>query len=117
MFIQKCKQISCLVVTDSPIILSSFYANDPVLGQEFDALCTKVFDSYDSMNVFINRVKPYNPAGRFQTESESDQLATDLFAFLNEHGIACRHYGGSIDGYCSGRTKEIYNKHFHSSYY
>lgn len=88
-----------VVVTDSPIILSPFYANDPVLGDEFDTLCTKVFNSYDSMNVFINRVKPYNPVGRFQTENESDQLATDLLTFLNEHGIACRHYDGSLDGY------------------
>ena len=46
-----------VVVTDSPIILSPFYANDPVLGDEFDTLCTKVFNSYDSMNVFVNRVK------------------------------------------------------------
>ncbi len=88
-----------VVVTDSPIILSPFYANDPVLGEEFDTLCTKVFNSYNSMNVFINRVKPYNPAGRFQTESESDQLATDLNDFLNKHGISCRHYDGSLDGY------------------
>lgn len=88
-----------VVVTDSPIILSPFYANDPVLGDEFDTLCTKVFNSYDSMNVFINRVKPYNPVGRFQTENESDQLASDLFTFLNKHGIVCRHYDGSLDGY------------------
>ena len=88
-----------VVVTDSPIILSPFYANDPVLGEEFDTLCTKVFNSYDSMNVFINRVKPYNPSGRFQTEDESDQLAIRLQTFLNEHGIVCRYYGGCMDGY------------------
>lgn len=106
-------------MTDSPIILSPFYANDPVLGDEFDTLCTKVFNSYDSMNVFVNRVKPYNPVGRFQTESESDQLAADLFTFLNKHGIVCRHYDGSLDGYkvliadimerlkCPGRSYSI----------
>lgn len=88
-----------VVITDSPIILSPFYANDPVLGREFDVLCAKVFNSYDSMNVFINRVKPYNSAGRFQTENESDELAIRLQEFLNKHGITCRHYSGNIDGY------------------
>ena len=27
-----------VVITDSPILLSPFYANDPVLGEEFDRL-------------------------------------------------------------------------------
>lgn len=30
-----------VVITDSPILLSSFYANDEVLGEEFDALIMK----------------------------------------------------------------------------
>ena len=88
-----------VVITDSPILLSSFYNNDEVLGKELDALISKVFDSYQNYNVFINRVKEYNPAGRFQTEKESDTLSIDLINFLNEHGIACRHYDGSIEGY------------------
>lgn len=88
-----------VVITDSPIILSSFYANDDVLGEEFDTLVTKVFDSYNSMNVFIDRVKPYNPAGRFQTECESDEVAMEMADFLNKHGIACKHYNGNVESY------------------
>lgn len=88
-----------VVITDSPILLSSFYNKDEVLGKELDALVTKVFESYQNLNVFINRVKPYNPAGRFQTEAESDMLADDLFDFLNKHGVICKHYTGSEDGY------------------
>lgn len=88
-----------VVITDSPIILSSFYANDEVPGKEFDALALKVFKSYNNMNVFIDRVKPYNPAGRFQTEQESDEVSTDMIKFLAEHDIECRHYKGDIQGY------------------
>lgn len=88
-----------VVITDSPILLSPFYANDPVLGEEFDRLVTKVSESYDSMNVFINRTKPYNGASRFQTEAESDALSRDLHEFLVGHGVACRHYSGDIEGY------------------
>lgn len=88
-----------VVITDSPLLLSSFYSSDQTLGMEFDSLVTKVFNSYHSMNVFINRVKPYNPAGRFQNETESDALVGKLKGFLNEHGISCRSYDGSVDGY------------------
>lgn len=88
-----------VVITDSPILLSSFYANDEILGEEFDALIMKVFNSYDSMNVFINRVKPYNPSGRFQTEAESDALSEEMRTFLDKHNIACEQYDGCIEGY------------------
>lgn len=87
------------MITDSPILLSAFYANDDVLGDEFDTLVTKVFNSYNSMNVFIDRVKPYNPAGRFQTEKESDDVSRDMRRFLSEHGVVCRYYSGDISGY------------------
>lgn len=88
-----------VVVTDSPILLSPFYSNDSVLGDEFDALVTKVFNSYHSYNVFINRVKPYNAAGRFQTEEESDELSKELMTFLTNHGVVCKHYNGDTEGY------------------
>ena len=88
-----------VVITDSPILLSSFYANDEVLGKEFDALIMKVFNSYDSMNVFINRVKPHNPSGRFQTEAESDELSNVMRTFLDDHGVVCAQYDGCKEGY------------------
>ena len=88
-----------VVITDSPILLSPFYANDPVLGEEFDQLVTKLATSFDSMNVFINRTKPYNGAGRFQTEAESDALSRELREFLIAHNVACHNYNGDVEGY------------------
>lgn len=88
-----------VVITDSPILLSSFYNKDDILGKELDALVTKVFNSYKSMNVFVDRAKPYNPAGRFQTEKESDQLSADLVKFVEAHGVSCKHYMGDLNGY------------------
>lgn len=88
-----------VVITDSPILLSPFYAHDPVLGEEFDRLVTKVSKSYDTMNVFINRTKPYNGTGRFQTEAESDTLSSELREFLIEHEVICQNYTGDMKGY------------------
>lgn len=89
-----------VVITDSPILLSVFYNKDnAVLGKEFNDLVYKVFDFYDRIDVFVHRVKPYNEAGRFQTEAESDQLCGDMIKFLDEYGVDCLHINGDFAGY------------------
>lgn len=88
-----------VVITDSPILLSSFYAKDPILGNEFDELVTKVFKSYHSYNVFIERTKAYNPAGRFQNEDESNMVHDEMIDFLKDHDIQVVHYKGNTTGY------------------
>lgn len=88
-----------IIITDSPILLSSFYANDNIPCKEFDELVAKVSESYNSLNVFIDRVRPYNPAGRFQNEAESDELSMAMQTFLDNHGVVCKHYDGCIEGY------------------
>lgn len=70
-----------VVITDSPILLSAFYNTNPVLGEEFDRLITKVSNSYTSIDALICRTKPYNGVGRFQTEEESDLLNQNLTDF------------------------------------
>lgn len=90
-----------VVITDSPILLSVFY-NDrekhPELGDNFEGMCLDVFHSFDNYNVFINRVKPYNPKGRFQTEEESDALVNPMKEMLNKMEITCKEYDGNIEG-------------------
>ena len=88
-----------VVVTDSPILLSGFYKEGPVLGEEFDAMVSKVSDSYDSMNFFINRVKPFNESGRRHSEDDSDRIAAELVEFLGAHGVSCEYHNGDVDGY------------------
>lgn len=88
-----------VVVTDSPILLSSFYNKDERLGAEFDALTKKIFESYWSLNLFINRVKPYNPQGRFQTEEQSDALVSEMKEFLDKFDVKCEEYNGCPEDY------------------
>lgn len=88
-----------VVVTDSPLMNSVFYNSDDLLGNELDALVTKVFNSYQNVNFFVYRCKTYNPIGRFQTEEESDIAAENLEAFLKDHHIEAESVPGSIDGY------------------
>jgi hypothetical protein len=66
-------QVDC-IVTDSPVLLSSFYDQWYMLGEPA-SFHTYVKEKFWRMrpfiNVFIDRVKPYNAAGRLQTEQES----------------------------------------------
>lgn len=88
-----------IVVTDSPLLLSSFYSTDELLGDEFNNLVLKIFNHYDSYNAFINRVKDYNPIGRFQTEEESNKVAENLKWFLMSNGVNYTDYNGDIYSY------------------
>ena len=88
-----------VVVTDSPLLLSSFYTEDPILGDTFDRMVMSVFNSYDSFNAFIVRVKPYNEAGRFQTEAESDQVSIRLQMFLDGRNVPYCFYEGCEKAY------------------
>lgn len=88
-----------VIITDSPIILSSFYNSDEMIQKELDALVMKTFNSYNNMNYFIERVKPYQEKGRFQTEAESDQIADEVSTLLDEKKVDYEVIAGDTEGY------------------
>ena len=49
----------------------------------------------------MNRVKPYNPKGRNQTEAESDALAAPLKSLLELNGIVHKEINGDDEGYAA----------------
>ena len=99
--ISRCADKVDVVVTDSPLLLSLIYNNDPVLGEEFNNLVRKVFNSYNSRNYYLKRTKEYNPVGRFQNEAESDQIGDKILNLLNDEGIYFVSTTGDTAGYDS----------------
>ena len=99
--ISRCADKVDVVVTDSPLLLSLVYNNDPVLGEEFSNLVRKVFNSYNSRNYYLQRTKEYNPVGRFQNEAESDQIGDKILNLLNDEGIYFVSTTGDTAGYDS----------------
>lgn len=81
------------IVTDSPIILAPiyeiFYHNDSMMEEAALKFLKKSKESgIEQLNVLLQRNKPYDPKGRFQTEQEAitvDKLTLD---FLNKYNIA-----------------------------
>lgn len=86
-----------VIVTDSPIFLSILY--NKTYTNTFNKLVEETFKSYNNLNFFIKRVKPYCSIGRFQTEKESDNLSLILRNLLEEYNIDYIEAKGTIEDY------------------
>jgi tRNA dimethylallyltransferase len=51
---------------------------------------------YTNMNYFLRRVKKYNPIGRLQSESESDEYAIRIKEMLKAHNIDFKEVNGDL---------------------
>ena len=99
----RCRADVDVIVTDSPLPLSLLYVSDPALlgDNAFQKVVMNVFNSYNNLNYYVRRVKPYNPKGRNQTEAESDALAAPLKKLINENDISCVEIDGDDEGYAA----------------
>lgn len=89
-----------VVVTDAPLFISAFYADDEV-KRELTSIAFKTNGRYsaNSLSYFVKRVKDYNPNGRFQTEEESDKVSFGIKEFLAELKIYPTEIPGNEEGY------------------
>lgn len=88
---QKMKYLSKdldFVITDSPLMLASFYGNK--YEYEFRSLfplIEEVYNSFDNINIFLDRNHSWDPYARIQSEEESKQDSLELEIFLQQHRI------------------------------
>lgn len=95
-----------IIVTDAPVVLTAYYAE--VFGSPDQAACfRKMVQTYYDMckeekvrhtHVFLKRVKPYNPKGRFQTEEEARAIDEDLRKFVKSNNIHVTDITGDREG-------------------
>lgn len=79
-----------VIITDSPLILCLYYTRKyrpDAYPASFDAMIIEQFERMGGLNFFIERVKPYQAAGRNQTEAESDEIASEMRALLDHNLI------------------------------
>lgn len=62
------------VLTDAPLLKSAFYVRGVYAHETYVEHITRLFDTYDNVNVWVNRTKPYLTYGRTQTEKEADAI-------------------------------------------
>ena len=107
--ISRCANKVDVIVTDSPLLLSAIYNRSELLGEDFNNLVAKIFKSYNSVNYFIERSKPYNPVGRLQTEQESNGIANEIKAMLERYDVPFFEIAGNTRGYDTV-VEHIYTK-------
>lgn len=73
-----------IIVTDSPIIMATAYNNGDKL---LDAILAREHKKYNNIDIFLNRVKKYNPKGRMQTEDEAKEKDKQIKAILKDNKI------------------------------
>ena len=90
-----------VIITDCPLMLSAFYAekNNFNYAEELKALVKKVSSEQRALNVFVQRDKPYNPNGRFQSEEESDEICSEITDFLDANKVRYINCKGNEAGY------------------
>ena len=97
--ISRCSDKVDVIVTDSPLPLSIVYNTDKKLGTKFNEVVLNVFNSFDNINFYVQRVKPYNPVGRNQTEEQSNQLTGPILNLLLNNYIPYKQINGDKEGY------------------
>lgn len=72
------------VITDSPLLLSMVYGKS--MPSSFRDLVSDTYDNFHNFDIFLNRVKAFNPAGRMQTEEEAIALDVEVKEVLDMFG-------------------------------
>ena len=96
-----------IIVTDSPISLCGYYTKvygTPEQTVLFNHMAKTYYnmvkdDGVDYVHIWLNRVKAYNPKGRFQTEDEAKAIDKDMKEYLTKDlGLTLLEFDGSNEG-------------------
>jgi hypothetical protein len=95
----RCADAVDVMVNDSPLLLSLVYNKDPRLTKNFDKTVMDVFNSYNNLNYFVERYKPYSPVGRKEAANESNAVAENVLKMLQDAKIPFETVSGNLEGY------------------
>jgi adenylate kinase family enzyme len=99
----RCRNDVDVIITDSPLPLTIIYTQDEAIKKPLTDLVMAVFNTYDNISFFINRIKPYDTNGRNHTEEESNAISLQIKELYKQLNIPYTE----IDGDCSGYEKAI----------
>lgn len=72
------------IITDSPLILSSFYGRKyNTIDSLIESVIFNEFSKFENINFFLKRTHPFDPMGRMETEEQSDKDSKDMYNFLD----------------------------------
>lgn len=87
-----------VIITDSPILLCRYYTTKyrpTAYSDHFLYFCDEQFKHMGGINFFIERANPYQSEGRNQTAEQSDEVARELRALLDDLEVDYRTVPGN----------------------
>lgn len=96
-----------LIVTDSPLLLGAYYARKMPYAKSLTDIISHLNSNFEHINVFIKRVKPYNPSGRVQNEAESDAASEYMYENFAPFDYIVNGDSKSIDRFAVEMEKMI----------
>lgn len=95
--LSRCEDQVDVIITDSPLALTPLYNKEvPEIAKPLNELALAIFNKYNNLTYFVNRVKKYNPIGRNETEEESAQKAIQLKSLLQQYNISYTEIDGNL---------------------
>lgn len=79
-----------VVITDSPLLLSLIYGHKEI--PEFKNFVLAVYNQFNNINYFLNRIKEFNPAGRMQNHEEAKELDQKILDMFRENGVEYKQH-------------------------
>ena len=82
-----------IIVTDRPLLMSIPYnevygdKNNITWNKAYEELVINTFNQYNNINIFLNRVKPYNTNGRNETEELAKEFDVKFKTLLHDFDI------------------------------
>jgi hypothetical protein len=83
-------------ITDSPLIMGLVYQVEGYY-ENFAPLVKEIFNSYDNVNFFIERLKKYQTYGRNQTEEQAKGKDLEIIHLLAKYSIESKRVKGDIE--------------------
>jgi len=82
-----------VIITDSPLLLSLYYGDKET--ESFKNFVLGEHNKFNSINIFLNRVKKFNPSGRLQSEEESKNIDVKVKEILDKNNIKYYIFDGT----------------------
>jgi len=86
-----------VMIADSPLMLSTIYRLE-TLSKSFTQTVIDVVNSFNNLNIFLNRTRRYNPNGRNETEDEAKKLDVLIQDILTKYSMSYKEVPSSHHG-------------------
>jgi hypothetical protein len=75
-----------IAIMECPLLMGAIYKPDNYFIH-FTDLVLEQFHAYKNINIVLERAHNFDPQGRVHDESQSKEVRSKMFDFLNEHNI------------------------------